>query len=227
MQLKKIILILKSYIITIYDFINTVLGKFLNNIILFSNKRKRYRCLELGPGIKRIDNFETLNIVGGRNVDYVYDASKKLPFSDNTFDIVYASHILEHIPWYHTEQTLKEWVRILKRGGQLEVWVPDGLKICKAVTEAEEGSTLAPKKDGWFRFNPDKNPYIWASGRLFTYGDGTGNINNPNWHRSMYTPKYLKQLLINVGLKNVRLLDNSRVRGHDHGWINLGFEGVK
>ena len=63
-------------------------------------------------------------------MDYVYDAGKPLPFEDNTFDLVYASHVLEHIPWYKVEEVVKEWVRILKPGGVLEVWVPDGLKIC-------------------------------------------------------------------------------------------------
>jgi hypothetical protein len=30
-----------------------------------------------------------------------------------------------------------------------------------------------------------------------------------------------------AGLKDVRLMDRSEVRGYDHGWINLGVKGTK
>lgn len=45
--------------------------------------------------------------------------------------LLYASHVLEHIPWYKTEEVLREWVRVLKPGGVLEVWVPDRLKYAR------------------------------------------------------------------------------------------------
>jgi len=174
-----------------------------------------------------IIGFETLNIVGGPNVDYVFDASKILPFRDNIFEVIYASHSLEHIPWYKTENVLKEWVRILKPRGQLEVLVPNGLKICETLLKAEiEGVNLI-YKDGWYKFNIRKDPCIWASGRLFTYGDGTGNINHPNWHRAIFTPRYLKELFERVGLINIKEMKHCEVRGYNHGWISLGVKGIK
>jgi len=159
---------------------------FKNRINLWRNARKPRRYLEIGPGNSRLPGFETLDIIGGRNVDYVYDAAKPLPFEDDTFDLVYASHVLEHIPWYKTEEVLKEWARILKPGGVLEVWVPDGLKICKALLEYElNGAKEAMELDGWYKFNPRKDLYLWVNGRLFTYGDGTGNPKSSNWHRAI------------------------------------------
>jgi SAM-dependent methyltransferase len=95
------------------------------------------RFLEIGPGAKRISGFETFNVVGGPQVDYVGSATKRLPFPDGTFDVVYASHIREHTAWYRSAQTLSEWVRVLKPGGVLEGWVPDGLKIAEAFVAAE------------------------------------------------------------------------------------------
>jgi len=191
------------------------------------NKRAQNRCLEIGPGKNRIQGFETLNIKWNKSVDYVADASKPLPFSDNTFEIVYASHILEHVPWYNLEDTLREWTRILKPGGQLEIWVPDGLKICKALVDFELLGENYIEKDGWYRYNPEKDPCKWAAGRMFTYGDGTGNTRNPNWHRSMFTPRYLRLLFERAGLKDVRELNLQEVRGYNHGWINLGIVGTK
>src|SRR5690606_25973079 len=89
------------------------------------NSRKKMRMLEIGPGRERIPGFETLNIIGGRNVDYVGDASKRLSFAPGTFDLIYASHVLEHIPWYRSSLVIADWSRSLKSGGWLEIWVPD------------------------------------------------------------------------------------------------------
>src|SRR5687768_10744872 len=110
----------------------------LNPINKWRNSRKDRRFLEIGPGGERIPGFETLDVISGSKVDYVADASKRLPFPDATYDLVYASHILEHVPWYQLDRAVREWVRIIKRGGALEVWVPDGVKIAKAFAGAEE-----------------------------------------------------------------------------------------
>ena len=155
------------------------------------------------------------------------DATKALPFADETFDLIYASHVLEHVAWYQLESVLAEWVRILKVGGSIEVWLPDGLKICKAFVDAESHGDNYVDQDGWYRFNPDKDPCLWASGRIFSYGDGTGCPKSPNWHRAVFSPRYLKVLLEKAGLHDVQELQHSEVRGYDHGWINLGMKGRK
>ncbi len=192
------------------------------HVKLILNSYKGDRKLEIGASGTRVTGFETLNIQWGRDINYVLDASKPLPFRDGTFEIVYASHILEHIPWYTVEGTLKEWTRIVKPGGRLEVWVPDGLKICKVVIEAE-AALRDTIPDDWCVKNPDRNPYLWAVGRLFW---GANSI-YPSWHRSMFTERYLRLLFEKAGLKNIRKLSNTEVRGYDHGWINLGMAGTK
>ena len=202
----------------------TLWGKlFKNQITLRRNAKKSHRRLEIECGGSRLLGFETLDIVGGPNVDYVYDAAKPLPFKDNTFDLIYASHVLEHIPWYKTEEVLKKWVRILKPGRQLEIWVPDGLKICKALVQAELEGIKVADIDSWCKFNPRKDPCIWAGGRIF-WG---ANPEYPSWHKAMFTPRYLKELFERVGLKNIKIMNSSELRGYDHGRINLRVKGVK
>jgi predicted SAM-dependent methyltransferase len=66
-------------------------------------------------------------------VDYVGNASDLSQFADNSITAIYASHILEH--FYHNLDnelinTMKEWYRVLKPGGQLLISVPDLKKIC-------------------------------------------------------------------------------------------------
>lgn len=190
------------------------------------------RKLEIGPGKIVSPGFESLDIspeykVGNgisRSVDYIADASSSLPFSDGTFDAIYASHILEHFPWYKIESILEEWVRVLKPSGILEVWVPDGLKICKAFVDAENGNDYTAE-DGWYKFNPEKDPCKWANGRIFTYGDGSGARGHSNWHLSLFSERYLKLLMKNIGMTDIKRIQRTEIGGLSnkwHSWINLG-----
>lgn len=192
-------------------------------INLIRNYGKIDRNLEIGPGSKRIHGFETLNIVWDRHVDYVLDASKKLPFPSGSFNLIYASHVLEHIPWYQVQDVLNEWVRLLTSGGQIEIWVPDAYKIASLLVDIENGIDRLEWHDGWRPLNNENDPYKWISGRLFWGAER----DYPSWHLALLTPKYLEKLFFNSGLINIRLMDNSENRGIDYGWHNLGIRGTK
>jgi SAM-dependent methyltransferase len=203
-------------------FLLTVIGIVRTHVNLFLNRNKNNRMLEIGPGYPRLQDFETLNVTYNSNTDYICDASKRLPFRDNAFELVYASHVLEHLPWYRSELILKECARIIKPGGCLEIWVPDALKISRLLIQTEEGlNNNIP--DNWCVRNPENNPYLWVSGRLF-YG---ANPNYPSWHKALFTPRYLRWLFQKTGFSDIIELSREEVRGYDHGWINLGMKGVK
>lgn len=185
------------------------------------------RQLEIGPGRSRIKGFETLNIRGGLNVDYVANAALPLPLKDNSFELIYASHVLEHIPWFRTVDVINDWVSKLKPGGTLEVWVPNGVKIVDAFLAAEREGSETWKDDRWFRLNASQDPCLWAAGRLFCYGDGTNATDHPNWHRALFSVRWLKRVFELAGLENIRILNETNVRGASHGWINMGIAGEK
>ncbi len=193
----------------------------------FKHRKKVRRFLEIGPGVKPLPDFETLNILRSKGVDYVADIAKGLPFPENTFDLIYASHILEHVPWYQSEYCFSEFYRVLRHDGCLEIWVPDAVRICKAFVEYEEHGINNIDEDGWYKFNPEKDPCKWAAGRLYTYGDGCGSTGHPNWHRALFSFRYLKNLFSSAGFVDVERMDPSCVRGDHHGWINLGVKGRK
>ena len=191
------------------------------------NRHRRHRRLEIGTGQTRLHGFETLNVVYHRATDYIHDAARPLPFADSSFSIVYASHVLEHIPWYQGLAVVRDWVRVLEPGGALELWVPDALLICRTLVACEESHSSAAIKDDWWRFNARQDPALWAAGRLFSYGDGTGAARSPNWHRALYTPRFLASVMKSAGPSEIERLEPSHVRGDDHGWINLGMRGVR
>ncbi|HIG21937.1 class I SAM-dependent methyltransferase [Henriciella sp.] len=187
------------------------------------NAGKEKRMLDIGPGATRISGFETLNVTFGKNVDYLADASTRIPFPDRTFVLVHASHVLEHIPWYHLEDTVSEWVRVLEKGGKLEIWVPNGYKLAKFLVDIENNVEREEWKDGWRPRSMGEDPYQWLNGRLL-YGVRS---DYPSWHQAILTPKSLMKLMEKAGLHELQIMDESEVRSVPHGWINLGIRGTK
>jgi len=62
-----------------------------------------------------------------------------LPFEDNSFDRLIATHVLEHVPSPHL--ALQEWVRVLKPGGVLSLILP-----CDPGFAWRLGRHLGPRK---------------------------------------------------------------------------------
>ena len=83
------------------------------------------RNLHIG-GQVRTPGWEVLNVNRGPCVDHVADAADLGEFPSDTFEKIYASHVLEHFDYRDKlVLTLTEWHRVLKPGGTLFVSVPD------------------------------------------------------------------------------------------------------
>ncbi|NKI36426.1 methyltransferase domain-containing protein [Wenzhouxiangella sp. XN79A] len=59
------------------------------------------------------------------------DLLQSLPIHDDSADIVYTSHFLEHVPRNSVAGFLEECRRVLKPGGSLRIVVPDLEDICR------------------------------------------------------------------------------------------------
>jgi SAM-dependent methyltransferase len=80
--------------------------------------------LDLGSGGRHLPGYTSLDKDPATRPDVTADMEKGLPFGDNAFDEVRASHVLEHI---HTECKvfiMYEIWRVLKPGGIAEVALP-------------------------------------------------------------------------------------------------------
>lgn len=172
------------------------------------------RSLEIGPGDDPVNpGWDRLDVQPAPGVTIVARWGEgKLPIGDNTYELVYASHVLEHIAWFNTLPALKEICRILKPGGVLEVWVPDFAKIVDSYHAGRCG-------DNWRKRNPRGSPWRWLNGRIFACGP------EPNWHRAVFDSESLAARLEDAGFVQIERLQ--KPRGYDHGPINLGMRGVK
>lgn len=174
--------------------------------------------VEIGPGRHPLEGFVGVDVIGDHDVRA---DGRALPFGTGSVDMIYASHVIEHVPWFDTDALLGEWRRVLRRGGRLEVWTVDALRVAKELVAVEEGGPSPIRHDGWRRHNPEADPYKWIAGRIFAYGSAPAD---PNWHRALFTPRSLCEAFERAGFRRVSRIDG-RPRGYDHRWINLGVEG--
>jgi ubiquinone/menaquinone biosynthesis C-methylase UbiE len=89
--------------------------------------------LNLGCQIHYFDGWTNQDIVGDNSdikVDLVCDAVK-LPIKDESVDFIYAGHLVEHFYPDTLPLAIKEWRRVLKKGGKLVVITPDCGSIFK------------------------------------------------------------------------------------------------
>lgn len=84
--------------------------------------------LDIGPGVNvqphedspviRLDNRHEIRPT-------VMSDARSLPFSDGVFSVVYASHVLEHFHYRETYEVVTEWLRVLRPGGEFQLFVPN------------------------------------------------------------------------------------------------------
>lgn len=90
------------------------------------------RALEIGSGNTPLPDHEHLDARADLpGVDHVADIRSPLPFPDATFDHVSSRNCLEHVPWREVGTVLRDWARILKPHGTLDLWTPDFEYLCR------------------------------------------------------------------------------------------------
>jgi len=106
---------------------------------------------------------------------------RSIPEPDEKFDMIVASHVLEHLDALDVEDALAEWVRILKVGGKIEIAVPNIEVAFKNILNGTDES------------------YDWAM--------IWGQSGIPEMvHKNGFNPRVLKKLLqLNGCLKDIKI----------------------
>jgi len=74
--------------------------------------------------------WKILNISDKPGVDYIGDIGNLSQFTDNSFEEIYASHVVEHVPQAKVLGMFQGIHRILKSGGKFYISVPDLDVLC-------------------------------------------------------------------------------------------------
>lgn len=90
--------------------------------------------LDLGCGAERIwDNKHVIGVDSGKDVEMfntqvnaqvACDVTDLSVFGSRQFDFVFSSHVLEHITLGKVPGTLREWCRVVKKGGYVVLYLP-------------------------------------------------------------------------------------------------------
>jgi len=81
--------------------------------------------LHLGCGGVYHPKFINIDAMRAPHIHYVRNIEDLSLFKDNSVDLIYASHCLEHFSHLEISSVLAEWRRTLKPGGILRLSVPD------------------------------------------------------------------------------------------------------
>ncbi len=122
------------------------------------------------------------------DVEFFHDASKELPFKDNSVSEIFASNVLEHIFHKDVPSVVYEWTRVLTHGGKMEIRVPNMKWICQQYAAGRWKLSFVPGTE------------LNAMHAIFG-GDHDGM---PHLHKAGFDETNLKDLMQTAGLINIR-----------------------
>ena len=163
--------------------------------------------LNLGSGQRKFDPpWINVDCQARWSPDLLCDITK-LPYEDGTVDTICAHHVLEHLGLDDGAIALREWLRVLKPGGSLLVFVPDMAALAKK----------------WLAGEIDD--YIYA---VNLYGAYMGDP--ADRHKWGWCYRSLREMLIDAGFRKVvRVFAWRDIPGTDlaKDWWILGCEAAK
>ena len=78
----------------------------------------------------KADGWTTFAMEPGPHVDHVGAYNDLSVFSGESVEVIYACHILQRFPYQEIRAVLKEWLRVLRPGGEVLISVPDMRLLC-------------------------------------------------------------------------------------------------
>lgn len=84
----------------------------------------QFTKVHLGCGEKRLNGFLNVDARASAHTDLVCDFYE-LPFADNSVELFYMCHSLEHIPMHQTHLFIRKLFTMLKPSGKIYISVPD------------------------------------------------------------------------------------------------------
>jgi SAM-dependent methyltransferase len=167
------------------------------------------QLLNIGCGSTFHPDWENIDVVPSSPEIRSWNLQHGLPYGDQTVDVCYTSHVLEHLSRKCAQQLLRECFRVLKPGGILRVVVPDLEAIAKgylsSLEQAEHGSLEAIANYDWMVLELyDQSVRTEMGGEMGIY------LSNPNLINSRFIDSRLglefDQIMAKLQIKSKKTL---------------------
>jgi len=140
------------------------------------------KLLHLGCGKAYLPGWTNVDIFSTVKADAYHDVTA-LPFERESFDLLYCSHLLEHVHRHMVLATLNHWVGLIRPGGILRLAVPNFSAICE-----------------YYRITGGRIADVMG----LLYGGQNCHLNR---HTITFDRRSLEEYMTNAGLKDIRTWD--------------------
>ena len=154
----------------------------------FNHNMNREIKLHLGCGKRYIPGFVHIDLDDYPHIDYRSEISDLSMFKDDSVDLIYCCHALEYFDREESRKVLKEWHRVLKPEGILQIAVPDFEALFKVYAQYKDLNMILGPLYGRIVIKT-------SEGKKIVY------------HKTVYDFKSLKEILELAGFKNVHRYD--------------------
>lgn len=92
--------------------------------------------LNIGCGDKIFPEYINVDLVKSRGkskIDVIDNVATLNKFPDNYADEILSVHVVEHFYYWELKDVLKNWIRVLKKGGKLIIETPNLFEACKRI----------------------------------------------------------------------------------------------
>ena len=114
---------------------------------------KKLSYLNLGCGATYHKDWTNIDFVSNSEYVIAHNLVSGIPQPDNSFEVVYHSHVLEHFSKTQAVDFIKECYRVLKLDGIIRIAIPDleqiVLNYIKYLNESLQGVPGADQKYNW------------------------------------------------------------------------------
>ncbi len=170
-------------------------GHFIRQILVRRFlKNNSQRKLQVGGWIHNIEDDGWLNgdIIAG---DIYIDATKSLPFPDESFHYIFTEHFLEHLTFSEARHFLKETHRILRKDGVLRLSTPDLDGLIKLYYDDNSFVTLE---------NAMERHRLQHNLALSTRCEFLNDVFRKWGHKFIYDEETLRKILEDSGFTNIQ-----------------------
>ena len=139
--------------------------------------------LHLGCGNKFIPGFFHIDGFDAPHIDHVCSIENLSFIEDDSVELIYSSHVLEHFKRARLPEVLKEWHRVLMPGGLIRIAVPDFESIVNVYNKYKDLSLIiGPLYGGQnYLYNIHYNTFDFESMKKYLEDCGFSEIKKYDW----------------------------------------------